>query len=217
MTPDGADAAEHLKAPTGPLMAGTVMVLTAAAAVLVVIDEGPGMILSVWPWLGLVAGLAWAVYWRPEVAVSDGGVRLVNVWRTIDVPWPALRAIETKWALTLETVWGTYRAWAAPAPGRGALRQQWRNQRDPARAIDRRVPGLPAGHYGRPSDMVHTDSGAAAQVVNERWKRLREAGHLDGELAGVVEQGRPPVRWHWETFAAGGVLVALGLVGLALA
>src|SRR5690606_7610683 len=114
-------------------LAVVVGLLSAAAAVLVVIEDGPSAALAVWPWLAVVAGLAWAVYWRPEVQVSDGGVRLVNVLNTVDVPWPALEAVDTKWALTLTTVWGRrYRAWAAPAPGRSAMRRELRQQGSPA-------------------------------------------------------------------------------------
>ena len=69
------------------------------------------------PWLALFALAAWAIFWRPCVVVSDAGVRLVNVSRTIDVPWPALQGIETRWALTLVTAYGRFTAWGAPAPG----------------------------------------------------------------------------------------------------
>ena len=49
--------------------------------------------------------------------VDDGGVRLVNVARTIDLPWPSIVAVDTKWALTLVTAYGRFTGWAAPAPG----------------------------------------------------------------------------------------------------
>ena len=55
------------------------------------------------PWALLVGGACWATFWRPRVEVSDAGVRVVNVTRTIDIPWPALRDVDTKWALTLDT------------------------------------------------------------------------------------------------------------------
>ena len=206
-------ATERLKSPGGQTLAVGVGVLAAAAGVLVLIENGPSALLTVWPWLVLVGGVAWAVYWRPAVEVSDGGVRLVNVLRTIDVPWPALQAVETKWALTLETVWGRYRAWAAPAPGRSAMRRELRQQGSPARAIERRVPGMPTATMGRPSDLPHADSGAAAALVNERWRRMRDAGHLDGA---IVEQDRVPGRWHWELLAGLAVLVAVGVTGLAI-
>lgn len=201
----------RLKAPLGQALAAGVGLLAAAAGVLAVAEAGPVALLTVWPWLVLVVGIAWAVYWRPEVRVTDAGVRLVNVLRTVDVPWPALRGIETKWALTLDTVWGRYRAWAAPAPGRSAMRRELREQNSPARRIERRVNRLPRETLGRPSDLTHTDSGAAAALVHEHWKRLQAAGHLD---AATVEQDRTPVRWHWELAVGAGVLLAFGVVGL---
>ena len=75
------------------------------------------------PWAALVALACWATFWRPMVAVSPAGVRIVNVTRTIDIPWPAIQDVETKWALTLVTAYGRFTAWSAPAPGaRSALR-----------------------------------------------------------------------------------------------
>lgn len=202
---------ERLKAPFGQALAVGVGLLALAAGVLVVSDEGASALLTVCPWLALATGVAWALYWRPEVRVSDAGVRLVNVTRTIDVPWPALRGIETKWALTLDTVWGNYRAWAAPAPGRSELRRQLREHNRAARHVDHRIPGLPANSMARPGDLPSTDSGAAAQIVHERWRRLRDAGHLAGA---AVEQERAPVRWHWELFGGAAALIALGTFGL---
>lgn len=204
---------ERVKSASGQAIAVGMGVLLAVGAVLTVADEGVSAVVTVWPWLALVGGVSWAVYWRPEVQVSDGGVRIVNVTRTIDVPWPALQEIDTKWALTLHTVWGRYRAWAAPAPGRSVMRRQLREQDSPARAVERRVPGLPAATWGRPADLPEADSGAAAALVNTRWQRLRQAGHLDGA---VVEQGRAPMRWHWELLAGAAALTAIGVAGIVI-
>ncbi len=66
----------------------------------------------------LVALLAWMAYWRPLVEVSDGGIELRNVWRTVQVPWPALQEVDGRLGLRLVTAYGTYQAWAVPAPRR---------------------------------------------------------------------------------------------------
>lgn len=66
----------------------------------------------------LVALLAWQAYWRPQVEVSDGGVEIRNVWRTVHVPWPTLREVDSRLGLRLVTAYGTYQAWAVPAPRR---------------------------------------------------------------------------------------------------
>lgn len=202
---------ESLKSSGGQMLAVGIAVLVAAAAVFVVLEDEFSAVLTVWPWLALVLWISWGMYWRPEVSVSDSGVRLVNVTRTIDVPWPALRSIDTKWALTLHTEWGRFRAWAAPAPGRSAMRREMRFDSTVVTPIGRRVPGMPTNTVGRPADLTHADSGAAAALVNSRWQRIRSAGYLDTP---VIEHDRAPVRWHWELLAGAAVLAALGVVGI---
>ena len=83
----------------------SVLVAVVCAASLVVLAVADGW--EAWravPPLALVAGACWALFWRPAVVVSDGGVQIVNVLRTIVLPWPAIERVDTKWALTLFTV-----------------------------------------------------------------------------------------------------------------
>lgn len=68
--------------------------------------------------VAVVGLLAWLAFWRPEVEVSDGGVRVRNVWRTVHVPWPALRDVDGRLGLRLVTAYGSYQAWSVPAPRR---------------------------------------------------------------------------------------------------
>lgn len=68
--------------------------------------------------LALLALLVWQAYWRPQVEISDGGVEIRNVWRTVQVPWPALQDVEGRLGLRLVTAYGSYQAWAVPAPRR---------------------------------------------------------------------------------------------------
>ncbi len=91
---------------------GTALVVVAASG------AGPSVVLRTLGVAGLVAALAWTAYWRPEVEVSDGGVRVVNPWRTVHVPWPALGTVSDRWSLTLTTTDGRQvSAFAAPARG----------------------------------------------------------------------------------------------------
>ena len=111
-------------------------------------QAGPLAALRLLPPLAVVVLLAWAVLWRPLVEVSDGGVLLVNPWRTVHVPWPALREVDEKWSLTVRTTDGrAFTAYAAPAPG----------------AVGSDRLGL---------------SGAAAAAVHDRRERLERAGYL---------------------------------------
>ena len=74
--------------------------------------------------LVLFALAGWAAFWHPHVEVSDGGVRVVNTWRTVEVPWPAIEEVDGRYGLRLRTSYGTVTSWAAPAPsGRTRARE----------------------------------------------------------------------------------------------
>lgn len=172
------------------------------------VQDGPGAVLHYGWWLILVGVLAWAFFWNPRIVVDDSGVLLVNVFRSVRIPWPAIQAIDTKWSLTLQTSYGTFGAWAAPAPGRHGSRH----------LTEQDVRHLPessfgVGHSVRPGDAVNSPSGRAAMEIRVRWAALRGAGHLDNPR---LEFERPPIRWHVEIFAVCAGLIALGAAGWAL-
>jgi hypothetical protein len=154
----------------------------------------------------LVSLVVWALFGRPAVVVTPAGVELRNVLRTIELPWPTIQLVDTRFALTLHTAYGVYAAWAAPAPSRSTA----------LRAAPGDLSGIPgsaraAGGAVRPGDLPSTASGEAAMVVRRRWEQLRDAGHLDDPR---VERERPRVRWHVRTLAAAAVLSALTWVAL---
>jgi hypothetical protein len=182
--------------------------VSAGSLAAVLARQGWGAAAQVAPWLALLALTCWATFWRPCVVVSDSGVRVVNVSRTIDVPWPALQAIETRWALTLLTAYGKFTAWAAPAPG---VRAGLRTMGD--RATAARADGAPLSRADlqRAGDLPDTPSGDAAALVQHRWRRLVEGGFLKDPR---LERERAQVRWHVGTGAAALALLALGLLGL---
>ncbi|MFF1529822.1 PH domain-containing protein [Cellulomonas sp. NPDC058312] len=156
----------------------------------------------------LVVAWVWAAYWRPAVLVSPAGVELRNVTRTVELPWPTIERVDTKYALTLHTAYGDYAAWAAPAPSRARVTA--------SRADD--VAHLPGSTYGpggsvRPGDLASSASGQAAAIVRARWEELRDAGVLDDPR---VERARPRVRWHVRTLAAIVVLIAASVLTVAL-
>lgn len=188
----------------GRLLTVLIGVICAVALISLVASDGARALLQAGPWLALVAGSCWALFWRPHVAVDDAGVHLINVFRTIDMPWPAIHAVDTKFALTLITAYGRFTGWAAPAPGAHAA----------VRATHQDVRRLPDSAWAaggiRPGDLPSTPSGNAALLIRQRWEQLRDAGHLD---AGVLEHDRAPVRWHWPQIGVGIGLVVLGIVG----
>jgi hypothetical protein len=155
--------------------------------------------------LATLAYLVWLLSWAPAVEVSDGGVTLVNVFRTIDLPWPAIERVDTKYALTFFTHYGRFVAWAAPSAGR---HQFINTPKEDAR-------GLPessfiAGTLGQ-GDLPNTDSGDAAAVVRARWETLRDGGHLD---SGVLDSMIRPVTWSPVKIAMVPVLIAASLASL---
>lgn len=147
-------------------------------------------VLAGWPLL-VPAYAGWWLFRYPYVAVDDDGVTLRNPVRTIQVPWPALVDVDTRFALTLVTPQGRWSAWAAPAPGIMATHAGRRED----------VNGLPDISYGparsiRPGDLRSSDSGAAALLVRSRWVDLVEGG-----LVAVDPHARARFRFNW--YAAG--------------
>lgn len=118
--------------PTGPTVVlrprssqalGVSMVAAAAVGVVVATLEGRSQVLSYGAPLVLFGLLGWAAYWCPHVEVSDGGVKVANTWRTVQVPWPAIEEVEGRYGLRMRTSYGTVNAWGAPAPsGRARAR-----------------------------------------------------------------------------------------------
>lgn len=66
--------------------------------------------------LAAIALIGWSAFWTPYVEVSDGGVVLRNVLRTVTLPWPAIEEIQGRYGLELTTAYGRFTAWAASAP-----------------------------------------------------------------------------------------------------
>lgn len=99
--------------------------------------------------LAVFALLGWAAFWRPEIEVSDGGVRVVNTLRTVHVPWPALEEVHGRYGLRLDTAYGAVHAWGAQAPtGTSRARQ---HESLAAQAVRQRWEALrAAGHLDRP-------------------------------------------------------------------
>lgn len=199
------DAVHHVFRPSfGRVLSVAIGALCAVVFVALAIQDMTTAWLAA-PWLALTAGACWAIFWRPEVIVEESGVRLVNILRTIDLPWPAIQAVDTKWALTLITAYGNFNGWAAPAPGafetRRASKQDTKHL-PPSTAREGTI---------RPGDLPTSTSGSAALVIRHHWEQLRDAGYLDNPR---LEHERVPVRWHVRTIAVGVALTILCVVTL---
>ncbi len=162
--------------PVDPLLApaqfraGAVRLLAAlwwGLSVLIAWDAVARVEAAAAPTLGLLAvscAVAYAVLWQPAVAVDPGGVELVNVLRTVRVPWGELVDVDTRWALTLVAGGRRWPAWAAPSSGvrfRPVKRSQtpWADREDEA-ISGSRAPGSSAGE--------------AAVLVLTRWRAWQD-------------------------------------------
>jgi len=154
------------------------------------------------PVLALV--VVWALFWYPQVEVSDGEIVLRNVLRTVRIPWPTFRGADTRLSLTIETTDGTFTAWAAPARSGLAARADAAVPRGPRLAPTRRGRGEAGGHT----------ADAVALEIAARHESLEKAGHL--------HPGPPPAgvhvttTWHGPMIAAVAALGALAVVGVVL-
>ncbi|WP_431218332.1 PH domain-containing protein [Leifsonia xyli] len=159
--------------------------------------------------LALFAFVAWAMLWRPSLTVGDDGIEVVNVTLSAHIPWEALIAVDTKYALTLYTPGRKFPVWAAPAPGTTrtlrATRQETRG----------RV-GRPSVEQSlrRPGDLLSTESGAAAEVVRRRWTALQDSGAIE---TGRADETPVAVRPHCASLAVLVLLVAGTVAALLLA
>jgi len=177
-----------------------VLCAVAAGAVGIAIWAGDLTLLWVYPGALLTAVFCWTALWRPHVEVSDAGVTVQNVTHRVDVPWEALVHIDTRRALTLHTAHGQFTAWSAPAPGMMSAMMAGRREAN----RESRASGSAVG-YG---DLIGTDSGDAALVIRENWRR-----RLDGGLIEVGVAHDTPVVRHWNfTWVAVEVVLAVATI-----
>jgi Protein of unknown function (DUF2581). len=155
-----------------------------------------------------VALFAWAALWHPSVDVDDERVRIVNVFRTIEIPWAALIHVDTRYALTLFTPGHRFAAWAAPAPGRTGTTIARRAERSGRVGEAPRPDGTV-----RPGDLLASESGQAAAIVRDTWHRLRDSGAIE---TGSADATPVTVRWHWVSDGALILLTAASVVALLL-
>lgn len=189
-------------APSGRVL--TVVAVVAALAALAgsAASGGPAELVRYGgiPLLGVV--VVWALFWYPQVEVSDGEIVLRNVLRTVAIPWPTLRGVDTRLSLTVETTDGTFTAWAAPARSAMSARADAATPRGPRLVPARRARGAADGHT---ADVV-------ALEIASRRQALELAGHLH---PGPAPAGvHVTTTWHLRLIAVVAVLGALAALGV---
>jgi hypothetical protein len=162
-----------LRSRSGKVIAVLAIAFSATGVVALSTEPLPLLLTKVWIyiWFGF---FAWLVFWNPSVRVSDSEVVVDNIFRTIRLNWSAIRRIDTKYSLTLETERGVFRAWAAPAPSRYAGFMANKSEAEHLPESSFVGQGLV-----RPGDLTSSDSGVAAYIIRQNWERLRDANQLD--------------------------------------
>ncbi len=111
--PDGSTVVLRSRSMQG---VGLALGAVAVAGLVLVAVGGPATTARYGGPFALVGLLGWAAFWAPRVEVSDGGVRMVNTFRTIQVPWPAVEGVDGRYGLQVRTAYGAFTAWGASAP-----------------------------------------------------------------------------------------------------
>lgn len=180
-------------------MAGLTVV---AATALVSLAAGGVLLLARWGGLAVALVVwAWAAYWQPAVVLDDDAVTLGNVFRTVRIPWGAIRRVEASWQLTVSTDRATWSAWAAPRSSglsrrAGSARARW-----PRRDVD------PPAASRESADPALRPSATAESLTVEIGARLKGRRPTD-EVASLA--------WRTRTLAACLGVTAIAVV-LALA
>ena len=178
---------------TGMIMGGIAAGVCAVALVGLAIELPLAEWAQLAPAIALVGTLGIVLFWLPSVTVGEEGITVRNVLATHEVPWSAVRTVDTRYSLVLETAEGRISAWAAPSPGRHAAFVTRTGEVGRAASAGLADP--------RPGDLESTTSGAPATVIRTTLADLIEDGAL-----GAAEPVR--TRRHWATIAVLGVLGA---------
>ena len=123
----------------------------------------PAMLTSPRSWalissVTLALVLLWLFVVRPAAVIHDEGIRLVNPLRVVDVTWPTITEVRSRWALELVAEGKKYTAWGIPA--------------DPGRPkYGRSLLTAPANRMAKASSV--TASGRAASADDELPKRAK--------------------------------------------
>lgn len=152
------------------------------------------MTLRATPLVMLVGVGAFVLFWMPRIELSPAELRIVNPLRTQRITWPAIRDIETRWSLTIDTVHGRVTAWAAPAAG--PFSQLGRARRDAFHRVS-----LGSRQQPRGTDL-------APSLVVRQWEAYR-----DESVLGAVEGEGVTTCWNWPAVATVAVLAVASLTG----
>jgi hypothetical protein len=94
--------------------------------------------------------LLWLFIVRPCAVLHAEGVRIVNPLRTVDITWPMIEEIRSRWALEIVAQGRRYTAWGVPAETRRPRGRELLRKSVGQRPTDAAV----AGDHGRGTRVV---------------------------------------------------------------
>lgn len=193
---------------SGRVLAIAAVVVAIAVIVSIAFSDGPSGVLHFGAIPLLFAAFVWAIFDRPYLRVTDGGLEIGNVFRSIHVPWPGVTDLELRWGLRVVTSFGKYTAWSVPAPKRPSIGSQFTGGLGlgPARSLDTSL----VDNARKPGRNRTPSEGAAAAA--QRWAELGDAGYLDQPR---LDAARPTTSWNTDVIAICAVLIVLAAIGLA--
>ena len=128
MTPDASQPASGASDPDSrdgrTLRPGSSVVVGVVGAVAALGLLVPALLTSPRSWalissVVLALVLLWLFVVRPSVVIHAEGIRLVNPMRVVELTWPVITDVRSRWALELTAEGRRYTAWGVPAdPGR---------------------------------------------------------------------------------------------------
>jgi len=139
-------------------------------------------------WLLLGSAVAWTVFVRPCVVLDQDGVHLRNILRDVDIPWPLVSDVETRWNLKVWSGDDGYTAWAIAS------------QIERPKVHASVLPGLSSkldGFTGQDSSTPKASTKVTARMVAEAIDETTEdyaAAVADGDLQLPVD---PAVTTRW--------------------
>ncbi|TQM63949.1 PH domain-containing protein [Humibacillus xanthopallidus] len=152
--------------------------------------------------------LLWLFVVRPAAVIHDEGIRLVNPMRVVDLTWPTITEVRSKWALELVADGKKYTAWGVPA--------------DPGRPkYGRSLLTVPANRMAKAGSVTASGTRPAEEPV----KRAKvEAQSVAAEVEALIEadrrrKGDPTPRiahQSWDPVSVGLLAVALAFFALGI-
>lgn len=138
-------------------------------------------------WLLFAMAVIWAVFVRPSVVMEQQGVRLRNIVRDVDIPWPLVDDVDARWNVKVWVDDRAYTAWA--------ISSQAERPDDAPRAglLPARLDPRYSGHGAQPPARGAVTASRVAEAI--RLTRLEYDHAVErGDVPAVAD---PQVRTRW--------------------